>query len=191
MKIEANDLKQTLLDATEILRARLCKFHLTGGLASSFYGEPRFTQDIDIVIRIEIGDSLNQLIEDLKKLFVIDAAAIEDAVRRKSIFQALHEGTMIKIDFHVGEAIKGELERSRSEEILTGLVVPIVSKEDAILSKLIWIRKGSDKSRHDVKGMLKRSGKIDLDYLSNKALELGVENLLNAIKNELDTDQIS
>ena len=31
-------------------------YHFTGGLASSFYGEPRFTQDIDIVIRLSVDD---------------------------------------------------------------------------------------------------------------------------------------
>jgi len=146
--IDANDLKTTLADIAAVLIARQFKFHLTGGLASSFYGEPRFTQDIDIVIRVVIGDSLTQLIQELSRKFIVDRAAIEDAVRHKGIFQALHEETMIKVDFHVGEAIQGELNRSHNEEILSGIVVPLVSKEDAILSKLIWISKGSNKSRH-------------------------------------------
>ena len=50
--IETKDLKLTLSDVATILSNRHFKFHLTGGLASSFYGEPRFTQDIDIVIRV-------------------------------------------------------------------------------------------------------------------------------------------
>ena len=111
--IDTNDLKITLADVVAVLIARQFKFHLTGGLASSFYGEPRFTQDIDIVIRVAIGDSLDQLIRDLSRKFIVDRNAIEDAVRRKGIFQALHEVTMIKVDFHVGEAIRGEF-RSQS-----------------------------------------------------------------------------
>lgn len=188
--IDTNDLKITLADILTILLARQCKFHLTGGLASSFYGEPRFTQDIDIVIRVSIGASLNQLIQDLSQKFIVDRAAIEDAVQHKSIFQALHEETMIKVDFHVGEAISGELDRSHSEEILAGVVVPLVSKEDAILSKLIWIKKGSNKSRHDVKAVLKRSGEIDFDYLNSKATELSVESILKELSTELDADEI-
>ena len=27
-------------------------YHVTGGLASSFYGEPRLTQDVDFVVRL-------------------------------------------------------------------------------------------------------------------------------------------
>ena len=188
--IDTNDLKITLADIAAVLIARQFKFHLTGGLASSFYGEPRFTQDIDIVIRVAIGDSLTQLIQDLSKKFIVDRAAIEDAVRHKGIFQALHEETMIKVDFHVGEAIRGELDRSHSEEILAGVVVPLVSKEDAILSKLIWISKGSNKSRHDVKTMLKRSGEIDFAYLNAQATELGVEKIFKELSAELESDQL-
>lgn len=189
--IDTKDLKSTLADVASILIARHFKFHLTGGLASSFYGEPRFTQDIDIVIRVAVGESLTQLIQDLSKKFIVDRAAIEDAVRHRGIFQALHEETMIKVDFHVGEAIKGELDRSRNEEILTGVVVPLVSKEDAILSKLIWISKGSNKSRHDVKTMLKRSGEIDFTYLDSQATQLGVESILKELRAELDVDEKS
>ena len=66
----------------------------------------------------------------------------------------------------------------KNEEILLGVFVPLVSKEDAILSKLIWISKGSNKSRQDVRMMLKRRGVIDFDYLNVQATKLGVESIL-------------
>jgi hypothetical protein len=42
-------------------------FHITGGSISSAYGEPRLTQDIDLVVspdvaRIRIEDLINQLV---------------------------------------------------------------------------------------------------------------------------------
>lgn len=184
--IETKDLKLTLADVAEVLSAGLLKFHLTGGLASSFYGEPRFTQDIDIVIKITLGSSLDRLISNLAKKFIVDRKAVEDAVLRKGLFQALHEETMIKVDFHVGEAIEGELDRSQSEEILPGIIVPLVSKEDAILSKLIWISKGSHKSRQDIKMMLRRRGELDCDYLTRQAANLGVQGILGELRMELD-----
>jgi len=186
--INPNDLRITLGDLVAVLNSSQLKFHLTGGLASSFYGEPRFTQDIDVVIRVAIGQTLNQLVQALAQKFIVDADAIADAVLRKGIFQALHEESMIKVDFHVGEAIRGELDRSHSEEILAGVVVPLVSKEDAILSKLLWIAKGSGKSRQDVRMMLKRSGEIDFTYLNSQAADLGVANILNDIR---DVEEIA
>lgn len=183
--IETNDLKLTLADVVTGLNTTQLKYHLTGGLASSFYGEPRFTQDIDIVLRISIGGALDQLILKLREKFIIDPNAIEGAVRKKGLFQALHEETMIKVDFHVGEAIEGELDRSQSKEILPGLTVPLVSKEDAILSKLIWVSKGSHKSRQDIMMMLKRSGHINLALLEEGALKLGVQDILRELREEL------
>jgi len=60
----------------------------------------------------------------------------------------------MKADFHVGESVPGELERSREATLFEGLTVRLVSKEDAIISKLLWLQRGSAKSRNDVLGML-------------------------------------
>ena len=184
--MEARDLKLTLIDAVTVLVARNFKFHLTGGFAASFYGEPRFTQDIDFVIQINDNRELPELVQDISSKFIIDFDAVIDAVQRNSIFQALHKMTMIKIDFHVGEAIPGELDRSRKEEILSGVMVPLVSKEDAILSKLIWISKGSHKSKRDVIMMLRRPEGIDFDYLNIQASKLSVETILKELSLEVD-----
>lgn len=189
--IGTKDLQLTLADVATVLLTRQVKFHLKGGLASSFYGEPRFTQDINIVIRIAIGDSLNQLINNLSQRFIVDRAAVEDAVKHKGIFQALHEETIIKVDFQVGEAIQGELDRSKKEEILAGVIVPLVSKEGAILSKLIWISKGSNKSRQDAKTMLKRNSETDFEYLDAQAVKLGVDKIFDELKAELDKNEIA
>ena len=84
-----------------------------------------------------------------------------DAIERNGLFQAIDELSMIKIDFHVGEKIPGELSAAIVREIIPGLMAPLVSKEDAILSKLLWIQTGSHKSRHDVIEMLKRDEDLD------------------------------
>ncbi|MCO6431404.1 MAG: nucleotidyl transferase AbiEii/AbiGii toxin family protein [Deltaproteobacteria bacterium] len=180
----AQDLNQTISRIVSILFAEELPFHLTGGLASSFYGEPRFTQDIDIVIRISDGKPLQNLLTKMSPDFLVDAEAAENAVLSRGIFQALDEQTMIKVDFHIGEAIHGELERSKQEEILPGIIVPLVSKEDAILSKLLWIKKGSHKSRQDVKMMLTRTGAVDFHYLNSQAERLGVSELLLELRSE-------
>ncbi len=37
-----------------------------------------------------------------------------DAIEGRALFQAIDEASMLKIDFHVGEKIPGELGRSRT-----------------------------------------------------------------------------
>jgi hypothetical protein len=162
------------------------KFCVTGGVVSSYYGDARFTQDLDIVIQLVAGrPETNALLDRLARGYLIDKPLAMDAIRRNSIFQAIDEASMVKIDFHVGEKIPGELERIVHREIFSGVVAPLVSKEDAILSKLLWIRMGSGhKSRHDVKVMLKREEDLDRAVLRQQAARLGLHDLLAEIENE-------
>lgn len=181
-----DDFQLTVFHITAILDALPLKYHFTGGLASSFYGEPRFTQDLDIVLQIEPQSPvLTELIERLSPLFFLDADAVQEAVSRRDMFQALDEETLIKVDIHVGAAIPHELERSRIEEVFPGLSLPLVAKEDAILSKLIWVSQGSHKSRQDAKMMLLRAGDLDLRYLEAQAVALGVGPLLRELQTEV------
>lgn len=177
-----DDLTTSIRHIVELLDKLSLRFHCTGGLVASFYGEPRMTQDIDIVIQIGVGPDTDRLIDLLAQDYIIDADSIRDGIRRSSLFQALDKRTYIKIDFHVGEAVPGELDRSRLREVLPGLTVPVVSKEDAILSKLLWVRKGSHKSRRDIVMMLKRQGALDCDYLDCAASSLGVKPLLDELR---------
>ena len=168
---------------SSILGGLAIPHHFTGGLASSFYGEPRFTQDIDIVIRLSVDDpATNALMERLSTGYFINRQTIRDAIRRNSIFQALEEETGMRIDFHVGEKIPGELQRTGYKEVATGLTIPLVAKEDAILSKLFWIQLGSGKSKRDAIQMLKNPEDLDYSRLRLQAASLGLSNELSRIE---------
>jgi len=181
----AVDLAQTLSRIASVLSSQKIPFHLTGGLASSYYGEPRFTQDVDIVVSIATDSLCEQFIEALAAEFLIDPAVARDAIKRRGLFQALDEETLIKVDLHVGESIPGELQRSKIEEVLPGVSVPLVSKEDAIIAKLLWLKKGSHKSRQDILMMLKRKGDVDSEYLEKQAIALDVQDLLHELQSEV------
>ena len=175
MAIEGCEILLTIGRVVRILRAQGVPFHLTGGLAAIFYGEPRVTQDIDLVVQLAYQqDSLNALHSALTPEFLIDPAAMEDAVKRKGLFQVLDKETFIKVDFHVGEAVPGELSRSCMVEIDEGFELPMVSREDAILSKLLWIKKGSSRSREDLTAMLRRQDPMNLEYIEHQAKSLSV-----------------
>jgi hypothetical protein len=181
-----DDFPETVARVLAILSELGLKFHVTGGVVSAYYGDPRFTQDLDIVIQLIAGrPETKALLDRLALGYLVDEQLAMDAIRRNSIFQAIDEASMIKIDFHVGEKIPGELERSLHREILPGVVAPLASKEDAILSKLLWIQMGSGhKSRHDVKVMLKREEDLDRAVLRRRATTLGLNMLLAEIENE-------
>ena len=56
----------TLGKATEIFQQLGIRFHLTGGVTSVLYGEPRMTQDIDIVVDNRV---LAEQLETFLRLF--------------------------------------------------------------------------------------------------------------------------
>ena len=48
--VTADDFPETIERLLPILKELGLKFHFTGGIAASYYGDPRFTQDLDLVI---------------------------------------------------------------------------------------------------------------------------------------------
>lgn len=162
------------------------RYHLTGGLACSYYGEPRLTQDVDVVLKAPLEDVRELLASFAGREYYVDVEVALSACVAGRMFQILDQRSFVKIDFHVGEAVPGELSRSLEIELFPGLQVKMVSKTDAILSKLLWIQKGSIKSRHDVIGMLREQDQpYDRDRLEAQARELGVLRLLTELRGEL------
>ena len=159
-------------------------FHLTGGVISSFYGELRTTQDVDIVMKItpaQIGMA-DQIVELLQDDFTIYLDACREAIMEGTLFQAIDNETFFKVDIHVKGIVPREFERSVKKEIVEGLIVPVVSVEDAILSKLLWINMGSGRSRQDVVRILKMKHELDTEYLETTAKQLGVGEILDELK---------
>ena len=102
---------------------------------------------------------------------------------REGLFQVLgSRDGLVKIDFHVGEKIPGELLRSTRAATTRRPHRPLVAKEDAILSKLLWVRLGSEKSKRDVIQMLKGKEEVNRTHLRKQALKLGLAKELDQIE---------
>lgn len=159
-----------------------------GSLASSVYGVPRATQDVDLVadLKLSHADPLQEL---LGGEFYVDSDMIRDAVRRQGSFNVIHLATMFKADVFLmrqDDWSREEMRRARSEE-LEGpqgpTTVRFATPEDTILHKLIWYRLGdevSDRQWSDVLGVLKIQGDgLDDEYLDKWASQLDVADLLD------------
>lgn len=101
-------------------------FHLTGGSISSAYGEPRLTQDIDVVVSPEVA---KHRIDDLVDLlassdFLFTESVVRQAVLTGELFQLLDKSESLKLDIYPRELIPGELLRSQTLELFEGFFCP-------------------------------------------------------------------
>jgi Nucleotidyl transferase AbiEii toxin, Type IV TA system len=166
-------------------------FHLTGGAISSAYGEPRLTQDIDIVVSPFVAKQrVEQLIKELSTAdFWFTESSIRQAIRENDLFQLLDKSESLKLDIYPRELIPGELKRSQSVEMFDGVFLPVVSRIDAALSKLIWIDKGSQRSRRDLRSIYRNCDEPQRNLIRTQAEKMGLVALLNSVL--IESDEIS
>lgn len=153
-------------------------YMLTGSFASGFYGAPRATQDIDIVISPTLG-SLNRFLRLLPddKYYVSREAAL-DAYGRESLFNVVDFASGWKIDLICRKARAfsvAEFER-RSRHDLAGLEVSVASAEDVLLAKLEWAKlTQSDRQIEDAAGIMRiQDERLDTTYLAKWVEQLGL-----------------
>ncbi len=180
--------QRTVEKFTSILQRLEIPFHMTGGSVSSAYGEPRLTQDIDVVISPKVAKRrLDDFMEALSSSdFLYTPQVIRDGVLRGDMFQLLDTQESLKLDVYPRELIPGELDRSETVELFEGVYLPIVSRNDAALSKLIWIDKGSHRSRRDLRSIFRNCSPDQQAAIRESASLIGLEQLLEVVLAESD-----
>ncbi len=164
----------------EVLDSLDVAYMVGGSLASSIYGIPRTTQDIDLVAEIPLT-RVQELSAALQPDFYADAELIEDAIRRGTAFNLIHHASGYKFDiFPVPPDEYYRLQLRRREMSPGGF--PVVTPEDIILMKLLWYRRGGEISERqwtDARGVVElRRARLDFDYMREWAKPLGIEDLL-------------
>lgn len=157
---------------------------LTGSYALAYYATPRMTRDLDIVVELRDMD-VDRLVATFAPDFYIDSEAARAAVKLQRLFNLLHLDSGVKVDFIVRKDTEYRLtEFSRRRAVELGRVQAwIASREDLILSKLVWARDtGSELQRRDVRALL--AGPLDREYLDRWAAKLEVAKLLEEVANE-------
>jgi len=154
-------------------------YMLTGSLASSIYGTPRATKDIDIVIAPTTRQlrKLKELLPESSYYFDLDDAL--DAFRRRSQFNVIDLASMWKVDliFQKREPYDGEAFAHRAPIDHDGIRLFVTSAEDSIISKLSWAKLGDSQIQiQDVAGILRaRRDVLDRPYLEHWVRELQLE----------------
>jgi hypothetical protein len=157
-------------------------YYITGGVAAISYGEPRTTQDLDLVMAIALSD-INPLADRLSQAgFYV--AGIDDVISgRMRTLQITDMESISRADLVVAatdEFDRLKFERRRVIEF-ENTALYFASPEDVILNKLRWRqRSGSEKQWRDVLGVLKvQDEKLDYAYLTEWAEQLGLADTLS------------
>jgi hypothetical protein len=171
------------IDIIRDLAKRFTRGHidymLTGSLAMNYYAQPRMTRDIDVVVNLDEKDAVDSIIGLFSPDYYVEREAIISAVAHESVFNLIHQETVIKVDCIVrkkSDYRRLEFERRRAIS-LQDSTIWITSKEDLIISKLDWARESrSEFQLRDVRNLL--ATEYDAAYLERWTRELGLYELL-------------
>lgn len=173
------------LVVADILNQLEIPYLVGGSVASSLLGEPRSTQDIDLVADLH-PEKVDSLIQALQPRFYVSEDAVKDAIRYQSSFNLIDNESLGKVDIFIlkkepfnqaeFQRRQARIVRQEPEQII---VLP--TPEDIILQKLIWYQMGfgSQKQWRDILGVLKlQNEQIDRNYLNQWATTLKLTDLL-------------
>jgi hypothetical protein len=162
------------------------EYMLTGSMAMIRYTVFRQTADIDIVLELNSKDK-NNLIGALEPDYYVPHQAVSRAIELNRMFNVIHQDTAFKIDCVLKQTTdyqKNAFER-REKTDYYGRAIWIIGKDDLIISKLFWAKDShSEMQIRDVKNLM-RSG-FDTDYAKKWADELGITNLLEQCRREIE-----
>jgi hypothetical protein len=187
---EPDALDVALLVAAALERIGIDYF-LGGSLASSMQGEPRATNDIDVIADIAPW-KVEALIQSLGPDFDVDADALREALRRGASWNFFYTPVFLKIDlFPVGDGLFDRSEFARRQRVVVrrdGAALFVKSPEDTVLRKLLWYRDGGEvsaKQWRDIVEVLRVCEKtLDDRYLDEWGRRLGIEELLGRARRE-------
>lgn len=173
---------ETVVPLISLLNKSRVKYFFTGALAVSYYGRPRTTMDVDVVVDRDEA-KLMKLAEILKaEGFDVREYDVKEAIRESGHFSIFGEYGL-RIDFKVAKP-------NEKDEFNRVVAVRLWNKrtylpkiEDLVVNKLIF---GSEQDINDVKGILwRQKDKVDYDYLREQARKKGVLNKLNKLADML------
>jgi len=185
--VRGRELRDFFLYVIDVLEYLEIPYMVVGGYAVTFYGEPRMTIDVDIVVempRNKVDDFVDAFpIPD----FYASKEGILDSLRRRYPFNVIQPATGAKIDLIPlpADPLSRTSFRRRKRMPIgeTDRFAWFISPEDVIISKLAAYQKtGSDKHLRDARGvMLVQYDGLDWDALRGYAVGAGVIDLLEEL----------
>ena len=188
--IAAPDLVVKLLQALDALEV---PYAIGGSFASSAWGQPRQTRDLDVGVLVSL-EQVRKLADAVEVEFLFSRSEMEDAATGSTefrSFQLLHLSELFKIDvFPLDDTSYTEqlLARRRPYRLGPGYDAQFVSPEDIVITKLRWYELGnrvSDRQWNDIVQVLETQWEsFDFQYAARWCEHFGVVESLGLAKTQ-------
>lgn len=178
---------ELLRDLVDVLEGLGAEYMIGGSQASIYYGEPRLTRDVDVIVALRAEHLPAFLGGFPADEYYVDEGAAREAVRTAGQFHIIHPGSGLKIDVYVNPNTpydRARLARRQRLPLLPGMSAYFAPPEDVILYKLLYHRQvESGMHLRDVLGILRVSGPdLDERYITEWADRLGVRALWDQVR---------
>jgi len=165
----------------DVLSENNIPYMLSGSIAMGVYVIPRATRDFDFVVHLQPKD-IDSFVSNFKEGYYCNINSVKDAVRQHSLFNIIDHKSGYKADFVIlkNEDFRQEEFNRRVEMEYLGKSVYLVTVEDLLLSKLIWIQVLQSAIQiEDIKNLAELDT-LDWEYINKwiKTLKLATFNLL-------------
>ena len=172
--------------AIQVLENLGIEYMVVGSVASSAYGDPRLTRDVDIVIRPEPGQMSRLCAAFPEDEYYVSLEAAIEAEARHDQFNVIHSTSGNKIDFLIAHDTawgREQFARKRRARLYQDQEGFMAAPEDIIISKMMSYHEGgSEKHLRDIAGILKVGAeRIDHAYMARWASDLGLTEIWQAV----------
>jgi hypothetical protein len=159
---------------------------VTGSVGAMAYGEPRLTNDIDIVAAIEQRHIADLIAAFPESEFYVSERMILDAIRHRTQFNIIHPQSGLKVDIIVRKDTafdRCRFSRIRRVKPSDDYYANFAAPEDIIIMKMRYYKEGgSEKHLRDIAGILKISrDDVDIAYITEWSGRLGLTDIWETI----------
>ncbi len=140
------------------------EYMVTGAVAAIAYGEPRMTNDVDVVVRLASGEGRTLVAAYSAAEYYVPPIEVIEQERqrpRHGHFNVIHHDTGLRADFYlIGDDPLHEWAWGRRQTAsIGGDAIWFAPLEYVIIRKLEYFKQsGSDRHTRDIRGILRISG---------------------------------
>ena len=173
----SGDILQVIADVVGRLEKANIPYMISGSIAANIYAEPRFTNDIDIVLQVE-DHHRRTIYESFAEGYYLSETAVEDAFARLGMLNIIHSTLFVKCDliFLRSDEFSQMAFKRRQAVLIENHTIFFMSLEDLILQKLLWRKETqSEQQLSDIKRLVAQNKMIlDREFLKTWSMRLGL-----------------